>query len=187
MTGAEASATMADSASAPAPDDAEPTDVNRVLDRLNYLEDLFKRRLQEDTATKMAVQELHDRLQQAQAVTELRFLMPLVQRLFHVVDRLDTVVADATDGKLPRESPADLAVSVADEIVDILAMYELETTTSASAPFDSATQEAVSTVETGDTDQDNRVIAVRRRGWRLGTRVLRPASVILGKFVEPEP
>jgi molecular chaperone GrpE (heat shock protein) len=174
VTGVEAETTMADSKSAPVPDEAEPPAVDPIMMKLDYLQNLFRRRLNEDTATKMAVQELHDRLQKAQAVTEMRFLMPLAQRLFQVVDRLDMVVTDAADGK-PQESPAELATSIADEIVDILAMYELEAITGDSAQFDSATQEVVSIVENGDAARDGRVVAVRRRGWRLGARVLRPA------------
>jgi molecular chaperone GrpE (heat shock protein) len=177
---------MTDSEPAPVPDGDGPPGVDPVLAQLKYLEDLFVRRLAEDRAGKAALEALHDRLRQAEAVTELRFLMPLARRLFHVVDRLDTVVADAADGRPFRESPAELAASVADEIADILAMYEMEAITWDSPDFDPDTQEVVSIVENGDAGRDGRVIAVRRRGWRHGVRVLRPAGVVLGRFVDPE-
>jgi molecular chaperone GrpE (heat shock protein) len=139
--------------------------------RLAELTDLFRRRLLEDRNNKATLDVLHGRLKSAHSTTELQFLMPLIRRLFNVIDRLGSV-------------PGEFADSAVQELTDILAMYEVTVIVPVSPAFDPATQEAVSVVATDRPDQDGRVAAVRRRGWRHGERVLRPTLVDVSKLIE---
>ena len=48
-------------------------------------------------------------------------------------------------------------------------------------PFDPAVHEAITTVPAASADQDGRIVGVVRHGYRIGSDVLRPASVAVAK------
>ena len=49
-------------------------------------------------------------------------------------------------------------------------------------PFDATSHEAVSMAPVTDETQDGRVVAVTREGYAVGDELLRPASVVVGRF-----
>jgi molecular chaperone GrpE len=49
-------------------------------------------------------------------------------------------------------------------------------------PFDATSHEAVSVAPVTDETQDGRVVAVTREGYAIGEELLRPASVVVGRF-----
>jgi molecular chaperone GrpE (heat shock protein) len=132
--------------------------------RLAELTDLFRRRLYDDREKQRAFDALYRELGQARALADGQYLMPLARRLINVIDRLS---ADS----------GELAGSVAEELADILAMYEVEQIKPASEVFDPRTQEVAAVVDVADGEEDGTVATVRRSGWRLGTRILRPTLV----------
>jgi molecular chaperone GrpE len=52
-------------------------------------------------------------------------------------------------------------------------------------PFDPGTAEATDMELTADAEQDQRVVAVDRAGYRLKDRVIRPARVKVARYVKP--
>lgn len=142
--------------------------------RLDELTNLFRQRLIDDTEKKRAFDALYRELAQARALADGQYLMPLVRRLINVIDR---VIA----------GPGDLAKSVAEELTDILSMYEVVQIKPGSDHFDPRLQEVATVVEAADADEDGTVASVRRCGWRLGSRVLRPVLVDVRRLPHQAP
>jgi molecular chaperone GrpE len=152
------------------PDEESPeASSQRTAQRLDELTDLFRRRLLEDREKQRAFDALYGELTQTRALADGQYLVPLVRRLLNVIDRLTADSADA--------APGELAGSVAEELADILAMYEVEEIKLESGLFDPKTQEVATVLEAGDAAEDGTIASVRRSGWRLGARVLRPTLV----------
>jgi molecular chaperone GrpE (heat shock protein) len=155
------------------PDDECPdASAQQVARRLDELTDLFRRRLLDDREKQRAFDALYRELAQARALAEGQHLVPLIRRLINVIDRLST-------------DPGELATSVAEELADILAMYEVEEIKPGSGAFDPRTQEVATVVDAVEAGEDGTVASVRRSGWRLGTRVLRPTLVDVRRLPDP--
>jgi molecular chaperone GrpE len=150
-------------------DKALLTGQQELARRLDELGDLFRRRLVEDREKQKAFDALYRELSQSRALADGQYLVPLARRLINVVDRL-------------RQTPGDFAPSIADELTEILAMYEVEELRPKLAAFDPATQEVASVVEAATADDDGTVAGVRRSGWRLGARLLRPVLVDVRRY-----
>jgi molecular chaperone GrpE len=145
-------------------EDSQESSGQRTAQRLDELTDLFRRRLIDDKEKQRAFDALYRELAQSRALADGQYLVPLVRRLINVIDRL---TADS----------GELAGSVAEELTDILAMYEVEQIKPGSDLFDPKNQEVATVVDAADAGEDGTVASVRRSGWRLGTRVLRPTLV----------
>lgn len=159
--------------------DTEALPAQVIAQRLDELTDLFRRRLVADREKQRAFDALYGQLEQARALADGQHLVPLLRRLINVIDRLDA-------------DQGELAQSVAEELVDILAQYEVERLASPTGPeaeaFDPRTQEVATVLDTADSEQDGTVAQVRRAGWRLGgARVLRPTLVDVHRYRAPEP
>jgi molecular chaperone GrpE (heat shock protein) len=144
---------------------AEPG-ADPVLDRLDMLADLFRRRLQDDRVKAKAIDELASQLRAAEEGHFRQVLQPLVRRLALVLDRLDAY--DGTD--------RDFVASVRDEILDVLLDHGVRSLR-VDSDFDPKTQEAVGTEATGA--DPGTVIRVVRRGLGHDDWVFRPAQVIV--------
>jgi molecular chaperone GrpE len=145
-------------------DDTGAASSTQATANLEELTNLFRRRLVDDREKQRAFEALYRELAQARALADGEYLMPLIRRLINVIDRI-------TAGS------GELAKSVAEELIDILSMYEVEQIKSGPDHFDPRIQEVATVVEAADPGEDGTVASVRRSGWRLGTRVLRPALV----------
>jgi molecular chaperone GrpE len=75
--------------------------------------------------------------------------------------------------------------SVLDQMEGILARYAVERIGQVGEPFDPERHEAVG-VRESDQVPDRSVVDVARSGFAIGTRVLRPAQVIVSRRPEPE-
>jgi molecular chaperone GrpE (heat shock protein) len=145
-------------------DDATPGSLQATAQRLDELTNLFRQRFIDDREKQRAFDALYRELAQARALADGHYLMPLIRRLIDLIDRVAA-------------SSGELARSVAEELTDILGMYEVEEIKPRSGLFDPRLQEVATVVETADAEEDGTVVNVRRRGWRLGTRILRPVLV----------
>lgn len=157
-----------------ADDDATPGSLQATALRLDELTNLFRQRLIDDREKQRAFDALYRELAQARALADGQYLMPLIRRLINVIDRVA-----AGSGELAR--------SVAEELTEILSMYEVEEIKPRSDHFDPRLQEVATVVEAADADEDGTVVSVRRRGWRLGTRVLRPVLVDVRRLTQQAP
>lgn len=142
--------------------------------RLDELTNLFRQRLTDDSEKKRAFDALYRELAQARALADGEYLMPLIRRLIDVIDRVAA-------------GPGEFAKSVAQDLTDILSMYEVEQIKPGSEHFDPRLQEVDTVVEATDANEDGTVVRVRRSGWRLGTRILRPVLVDVQRLPHQAP
>jgi molecular chaperone GrpE (heat shock protein) len=150
-------------------------DNEEVVRRLDELADLFTRRLSDDRARRLAVEELTERLREAQLGPFRQVLHPFVHGVALVIDRLDRY----------QGADPDFAASVRDELLDVLARHGVEEVPVADG-FDPAGHEAVELCH--DPDQPSgAVLEVRRTGFAHGGWVFRPAQVVVNSVPEPDP
>ncbi len=137
-----------------------------IVRRLDELTDLFVRRLADDRARKAAVDELGERLRQAELGLFRQYLHPFVHGLALVIDRLDRYGG----------GDAEFAGSIRDELLDLLERHGVREVPAAGGAFDPARHEAVGTRD--DTDAPaGTVVGVVRRGFAHDTWIFRPAQV----------
>jgi molecular chaperone GrpE len=151
--------------------DGEPTDFETdVRDRLTALEDLFRRRLLDDRDKRRAFDVLYERLESAERARAGDHVLPLVRPLLLLLDRLDG--HDSDDG---------FASSIRDELLEILRQNGVEEIEVA-ADFDPKLCEIVQVRDADALSGDG--VEVRRRGFRLGARVIRPSQIIISRDVD---
>ena len=128
-----------------------------VVQRLDELTDLFRRRLMQDRVQAQAVEALRAQ------VDDLR-LAPLCRELILLLDRIDA-------------SEDDFARSLGEELEEILAHYGLERIPAAPS-LDPAIQRVVSTRPDAGA-KEGAVLEVVREGYALNGVVLRPQHVVV--------
>jgi len=106
----------------------------------------------------------------------------LVEKFFEPVQNLKRSLQAGTG------DPASLVEGlkmVAHQFQSTLASLGLEEVPGVGAPFDPAIHEAIAVAPVTDKAQDGRVVVVHASGWRVGTKVLQPAQVVIGKLESP--
>jgi molecular chaperone GrpE len=149
-------------------------DVRQLATEVAELRDLFQRRLLDDRAKQTMYDELYGQLKFAQQGLAEQFVAPMVRELLLVVDRLDALAA-----AVPDES-AELLDSVRAELLEVLLRRGLRTIDAEGQAFDPRQHEAVERVPVTDDAQVGQVLSVRRPGYQLEDRLLRPAQVSVG-------
>lgn len=137
-----------------------------VVKQLDELRDLFQRRLLDDRGKREAIEALREELRQAKDGPFREFLEPLVHGLALVVDRLDRY--EGVDW--------EFVGSVRDELLDLLARHGV--TEVEGDVFDADRHEAVASAVI-DATPAGHVVELRRRGFAHGSRVFRPAQVVV--------
>lgn len=130
--------------------------------KLDYLTDLFVRRLAQSKESARAFDALYAELKVARATIDGMLLMPLARRMFMLIDRLD-------------QEGTDFAETVCDELAEMLHLHGFSQIIVASE-FDPATQEAVA-VPVRPGDRDGQIVGFLRRGWLYNGTLVRPALV----------
>lgn len=102
--------------------------------------------------------------------------------------RLVIDAVDALDRSLKAADRSPLAQGVRlirDDLVSKLQALGLERLKLTGAPFDPNQAEATDTELVTDPQEDGRVLAELRAGYALKGRVVRPAQVRVGRYIEP--
>ena len=107
----------------------------------------------------------------------------LAGTLLDVVDDLQRV-ADTPHGDTTVEALHEGTVLVSRKLAKALAGAGVERVDPAGEPFDPTLHEALMMTPTDDPDQDETVSQVIMAGYRLGSRLLRPARVIVFRYGE---
>jgi molecular chaperone GrpE len=112
---------------------------------------------------------------------ELRFA-DLVTNLLDCADDLDRAVEHGST--IAAALPVVRGVEIARErFLSALVKAGLERIDSVGAAYDPNTAEAVAVVPVSDPAQHDTVVATERAGYKLGSRVVRPARVIVGRLL----
>jgi molecular chaperone GrpE (heat shock protein) len=131
--------------------------------KVDYLTDLFRRRLSEDKESARAFDALFQELTAARSAIEGMLVMPLARRMFLLIDRLDQ------DG-------SEFAQMVVDELAEMLYFQGFTPVEVNPGEFDPATQEAIA-VPTLPGNREGQVTSFVRRGWFYEGRLIQPALV----------
>jgi molecular chaperone GrpE (heat shock protein) len=114
---------------------------------------------------------------------ELHF-SELLTDLLDVVDDMDLALAHMSD--VPAAGPLTRGVSIArDRFLTALSRQGVEPVMPTGERFDPQEAEAIRMDPVGDASHDGCVTAILRPGFRLGSRVIRPARVAVGRFTSP--
>lgn len=151
------------------PVDAQDGSSADVLERLDRLADLFRRRLLEDRDKRRLIDELHERVRAAEAGPFRQYLRPLVLALALLVDRMDRY-----EGADP-----EFVASVRDELLDSLARHGIALVDTG-GPVDPTRHEVVAVEGEVRIEEAGCAVVARavRRGYQHDGWVFRPAQVV---------
>jgi len=128
-------------------------------------------------------EEIHavrDRLQRQAAVQEEIRRGEVVASLFEPVENLHRSI----------ESVKGHSVEVGlrmvyQQFLDALKALGLEEVPGVGSKFDPNVHEAIATAPVGEAARDNTIVSVFSTGYRIGSRLVRPARVVIGSFTAP--
>jgi molecular chaperone GrpE len=111
----------------------------------------------------------------------------LLTDLLEVIDNLERAIAAARDqtGTRPSEAVDKVARGielVRDQFLAKLAAFGITRMQALGQPFDAARHEAITTTPVEHPNRDGVVVAVVADGYAIGDELLRPASVVVGKY-----
>lgn len=106
----------------------------------------------------------------------------LLTELIPVLDSFDMAFSNEAEvAKLPEVWRKGVE-QIRSQLLAVLAAHNLEIIDPTGQDFDPREAEAVGVVETTDSAQDDKVVSVFQKGYKLQGRVLRPAKVKVGKY-----
>lgn len=159
-----------------------------ILDEFRRRAEDAERQLQEYIAAFKRHQEeqdeFRDRLNRdVERRVELHF-SELVTDLLGMVDDLDLALAHVSG--VPAAEPLAQGVAIARErFLAALARRGVEPVVPGGERFDPQEAEAIRMDPVDDASRDGCVTAILRPGFRLGSRVIRPAQVAVGRYTAP--
>jgi molecular chaperone GrpE len=113
----------------------------------------------------------------------------VLAELLDVLDNLDRAIAAAQDSTpAPDGASERLArgvVLVRDQFRAKLEGLGVKRIEAVGQPFDASRHDAVSMAPVSDEARDGTVIAVAKEGYAIGDDLLRPASVVVGRYEAP--
>ncbi|REF38218.1 nucleotide exchange factor GrpE [Thermasporomyces composti] len=155
-------------------------DITELAGEVALLREVVERRLLEDEARQRLYDELYRQLKFAQRDLAEQFVAPMAREILLVVDRIDAMTAH-----LPPET-AEPLTSVREELLEVLLRRGLREVDAAGEEFDPRVHEAVRRVPVESPEQVGRVVEVRRPGYALEGRLLRPAQVAVGYLAKAD-
>jgi len=163
----------------PDPALAEAQQHSRDLEaRLRSVSSAYKQ-LQEDMEQARQRQERHAKLQRDIQRGEL--VASLFEPLENLRRSIDAVSKDETVSVEAKEGLGHVSKQFLTAFTDL----GLEETGAVGETFDPNVHEALGAMPVTDEAQDDLIIEVFSKGYRIGSRLLQPARVIIGKYQEP--
>jgi molecular chaperone GrpE len=154
---------------------AVDTRVQELEARLRTVSAAYKEKADEIERTKERLS------RQAHAQEEIR-RGEVVSSVFEPVENLHRAIAQL------RTSAPDSAHGlemVHQQFMQALHKLGLEEIATVGTRFDPSVHEAIASQPVAEAAQDNTVVQVFSLGYRIGTRVIRPARVVIGAYTEP--
>lgn len=139
--------------------------ISGLRDEVGQLRDLFQRRLIEDKSKNALIESVQEQSRIVTDTLRYRQFETLFKEALLAVDRLQT------------EPPSpELIESVAGELLEVFFRRDLVEVDD-SGEFDARVHQIVDTVRASEQFPANSIVAVARKGYLLGDRLLRPAQV----------
>lgn len=155
------------------PDETTDAALRRLSEEVAGLRDLFQRRLLEDRARQRMYDELYEQLAFARKGLVDEYLAPMVREVLLVVDRVEASEQASEEGR-------EVLATVRAELMEVLLRRGLRRVDALGEPFDPRLHEAVGRAAVQDGAEAGRVVEVRRPGYLLADRLIRPAQVVVG-------
>ena len=149
-------------------------ELNELQARLRAVSAAYRQLQEEVEATKERLN------RQAQFQRELQ-RGETVAKMFDPLDNLTRSIESVNDV----DTKEGLKM-VAHQFMSALSELGLEMLSPEGAKFDPNEHEALSVLTVDEPDKDDVVIEVFSAGYRVGSRLLKPARVVIGKFEEPD-
>lgn len=139
--------------------------ISGLRDEVGQLRDLFQRRLIEDKSKNALIESVQEQSRTITDALRYRQFESLFKEALLAVDRLQN------------EPPSpDLIDSVTEELLEVFFRRDLVEVDD-SGDFDARVHQIVDTVRASEQFPTNSIVAVARKGYLLGDRLLRPAQV----------
>jgi molecular chaperone GrpE len=155
-----------------------------IADKLESLERCFEAKIQDD-ATKV---DLFNRLHQDLIHYRDDFVFKQVtgkvfDDLILLFDRLDDTLEPETLQNLDREALIDRMQRFQQQIRKTLKRHGVSVIAKDAERFDESFQEAINSVPVESPEENGIVLSVRRQGFEYQGKVLRPAKVVIGRYL----
>lgn len=151
--------------------------LNELTERLRAVSAAYQKQQEEVTATR-------ERLERQAVVKEELRRGEVVSSLFEPVENLRRSIDFARKGASPDDTAKGLDL-VLKEFMGAFSALGLEEVPGRGARFDPNIHEALTTAPVVDAALDQTVIDVFSAGFRIGSRLIRPAKVIVGAYTAP--
>lgn len=174
----EAIDTAPDVMDRPADGAATAADVRQVSEQVAELRERVERRVLEDQQRQRMYDELYRQLEFARKGLADEYLAPIARELLLVIDRLDVLGTAGQQPSADENGVGQELLSVRAELAEVLARRGVREVDATGESFDPRVHEAVG--RRVDPERAGRVVEVRRPGYALGDRLIRPAQVVVG-------
>lgn len=143
------------------------SDLAALEEKVQYLQDLFQRKLLEDRAKNQLIDAIQKSLAERDSVASGEAFRDLFMEALVALDRLRA------------EQPGrELNESVFDELLEIFARRGLRQVSN-DGQLDPHFHEVIETVPATEEHPSGHIVYVEREGFALGERLLRPARVVV--------
>jgi molecular chaperone GrpE (heat shock protein) len=158
----------------PAPAVAPDPRVDKVLEKITILEQLFVKRIKDDQAHAAAYNTLYQDMSKYRDDAFRGAQKPLLKGMVQLYDTM----------KRSLEGLADAAAREAvtlhmEELLELMHRHDVQRMSETPAKYDKATQQALATEPAAGPGEDQAVVRVVRDGFRWGGQVLRPQEVVI--------
>lgn len=106
----------------------------------------------------------------------------LLLDLLNLVDSFDLAFANKEAWQAVADNWRQGVEYIYTKLIGILRDYGLEVIDPLGETFDPQSHESIESVATDKTEDDEKIVAVMKKGYRLGGKILRPAQVKVGAF-----
>jgi molecular chaperone GrpE len=104
----------------------------------------------------------------------------LIQKLLPVLDNFEAALNAANNGNVSLDNFKTGVAMIYQQLKNVLAEFGLKEINATNSKFDPSIHEALSQLETNETEEGN-VVAQIRKGYTLNSKLIRPASVVVAK------
>jgi molecular chaperone GrpE (heat shock protein) len=156
-----------------APGVADPR-LDKVLEKITILEQLFVKRIKDDQAHSAAYNTLYQDMSKYRDDAFRGAQKPLLKGLVLLYDTMKR----SLDGITEAASREAVTLHI-EELLELMHRHDVQRMTETPAKFDRTIQLALGTEPAGGPGEDQAVARVVRDGFRWGGQVLRPQEVVI--------
>lgn len=160
-----------------APAAAPDPRLDRLLEKVGILEQLFVKRIKDDGVHAAAYNTLHQDMSKYRDDAFRGAQKPLLKGLVLLYDTMKRSLAGLADGA--GKAAVELHV---EELLEVLSRHEVERMAEVPAKYDKAVQQALGTEPAAGPEEDQAVVRVVRDGFRWNGSVLRPQEVVIKSY-----